>query len=106
MTKIATPAAATSATAIACARIAQGSLTNFRFKAVSSTTSPRQLVHRDFVAGPGSDGGHSSVGKANDTIGHRRNRGVVRDHHRRGAQLVVHALQGFEDDDTGRDVQR
>src|SRR6187431_955984 len=103
MTNIATLAATTMAMAKAWPFIASRSRTSLRLSGLIAL-SPDELARRELLR-PLLDRGHAAVGQPDDAIRHRADGGIVRNHHRRGAQFAVHARERLEHDDSGGDVE-
>src|SRR5688572_10987995 len=100
MTYIATPAATTIAIAKACPFIAARSRSSLRLSGEILMRSPRELLRRELF-GAVLDGRDAPVGQADDAVGHRGDRRVVRDDDGRGAEVDVDALQRLQHDDAG-----
>src|SRR5262245_62334993 len=104
ITYTATPAATTIAIASACPFIASRSRNSLRLSGWIFM-SPVEIARRDLLTSI-FHRDHPPVSQANHPIRHRRNRRVVGDHHGRGSHLGIDAPKRFEDDDSGRDVER
>src|SRR5262245_10205547 len=104
ITYTATPAATTIAIASACPFIASRSRNSLRLSGWIFM-SPVEIARRELLTSI-FHRDHPPVSQANHPIRHRRNRRVVGDHHGRGSHLGVDALERFENDDSGRDIER